>query len=82
MLNTAQNSPNFGEKQDIAIWQLFQKVVPLFQKWSGMITDHSEPKVVPTPQPRLGPLLCTHIQTDGDCTKRVVETLRDHTRKK
>ncbi len=23
----------------------------------------------------------THIQTDGDCTKRVVETLRDHTLK-
>ncbi len=46
MLNTAQNGPNFSEKQDMAIWQLFQKVVPtrgggpLLQKWLGMITDH------------------------------------------
>ncbi len=49
MLNTVRNGPNFGEKQDMAIWQLFRKVVPtprrgvlgpLLQKWSGMITDH------------------------------------------
>ncbi len=28
MLNTVQNGLNFSEKQDMAIWQLFRKVVP------------------------------------------------------
>ncbi len=44
-----------------------------------MITDHFGTNVVLTP-PWSEPH-CTHIQTDGDYTKRVVETLWDHTLK-
>ncbi len=36
--------------------------------------------MVPTPAPWSEPH-CTYIHTDGDYTKRVVETLRDHTLK-
>ncbi len=44
-------------------------------KWSVMITDHFGTNVVPTPQSEPH---CTHIQTDSDYTKCVVETLQDH----
>ncbi len=58
-------------------WEHFSKNA----QWSSLIILNPFLKNAPNPQGGWVGAFCTHIQTDGDYTKRVVETLRDHTLK-